>query len=383
MKRTSSRAAAALVGVLVLTAGFSPLQGQVTAGGGIDYMGYAFDPGLGADAAQLFMIPIAVQIPAMPGLAFDIYGAWAEGRVERADTLYKLSGPVDTGVRAAYQATPWALVTVGANVPTGDATHDGEEAIVASLLSTDILGFREASWGRGFAVTGSVAVARSMGSFGLGLAGAYSMRGKFNPTADDEDFEYQPGSEARIRLGVDRNFGTSTLTFGGTFISYTQDQANGENLFQAGKRFRFDASYAFRMAAGVWTLYAADLVRQNGDRQLPNVDPQGAPLGTFTSVSTPKENLAVLGVMGAVALGGGFVFRPHIDFKLQAREDSGGSDAGSGWLIAAGGDIPMRILGGRDFFPKARILIGSLKDPAGAGVRVFGMEFKGTMVASF
>jgi hypothetical protein len=373
--------AAALIAVLAL--GASPLRAQTSAGGGIDYMSYAFDPGLGADAAQLLMIPVAVQVPAMPGLSFDIFAAWAEGRVERGDTLYELSGPVDTGVRAAYQATPWALVTLGVNVPTGDATHDGQEAIVASLLSTDILGFREAAWGRGFAITASAAVARSMGNFGLGLAGAYSMRGKFNPDASDQDLEYQPGSEARIRLGVDRNFGNSTLTLGGTFITYAQDQANGQNLFQAGKRFRFDASYAFRMAAGVWTVYAADLIRQNGTLELPNVDGQGTPLGTFTSIDTPKHNLAVAGVMGAVALGGGFVFRPHVDIKLQAREDSSGNDAGSGWLLAAGGDVPLRVFGGHDFFPKARVLLGSLKDPAGDGVRVFGMEFKGTVVVSF
>jgi len=381
MTRFAAVRALAFVAVAAVCA--SPLRAQNSVGGGIDYVGYAFDPGLGADAAQLIMIPVAVQVPAMPGLSFDIFGAWAEGRVERGDTLYKLSGPVDTGVRAAYQATPWALVTLGANVPTGDATHDGQEAIVASLLSTDILGFREASWGRGFAITASAAVARSMGNFGLGLAGAYSMRGKFNPDASDQDLEYQPGSEARIRLGVDRNFGNSTLTVGGTFMSYTQDQANGQNLFQAGKRFRFDASYAFRMAAGVWTVYAADLVRQNGTLNLPNVDSQGSPLGTFTSIDTPKQNLAVAGVMGAVALGGGFVFRPHVDLKLQSREDSSGNDAGSGWLVAAGGDVPLRIFGGHDFFPKARVLLGSLEDPAGDGVRVFGMEFKGTMVVSF
>jgi hypothetical protein len=379
MSRSVSRPAA-LAAALAFAA---PLEAQYSVGGGIDYMSYAFDAGLGADAAQLFMIPVAVQVPVRPGLGVDLYGAWAEGRVEESGTVYELSGLVDTGIRAAYQATPWAMLTLGANVPTGDATHDGQEAIVASLLSTDILGFREAAWGRGFAVTGSVAVARSMGNFGLGLAGAYSMRGKFNPSADDEGLEYEPGSEARIRLGVDRNFGNSTLTFGGTFITYAQDRADGQNLFQAGERFRFDASYAFRMAAGVWTVYAADLVRRNGTLHLPNVDTQGTPLGTFTSIDTPKQNLAVAGFMGAVALGGGFVFRPHVDLKLQSREDSAGSDAGSGWLVAAGGDVPLRIFGGHDFFPKARILLGSLKDPTGNGVRVFGMELKGTMVASF
>ncbi len=357
----------------------TPLYAQYEVGGGPDYQGYAFDAGLGADAAQLFMIPIAVRVPATSALSFDIYAAWAEGRVERADTVYKLSGPVDTGVRVAYQATPWALVTLGANVPTGDSQHDGEEAIVAALMSTDLLGFREASWGRGFALTPSVAVARNMGNFGLGLAGAYSLRGKFTPNADDTTLEYQPGNETRIRLGIDRNFGNSTLTLGGTLINYTTDQANGQNLFQAGKRFRFDATYAFRMGPGVWTIYAADLVRQNGTLTLLNIDPT---LGT-TDVDTPKQNLAIVGFMGSMELGGGFVFRPHVDFKLQSREDSGGSDAGSGWLVAAGGDIPMRIFGGNDFFPKARVLIGSLKDATGAGVRVFGMEFKGTVRASF
>ncbi len=382
MNPSRMRGLAALV-ALAATLVASPARAQYVVGGGVDFMSYAFEEGLGADAAQLFMIPVAVQIPVTNALAFDLYGAWAEGRVEVGDTLYKLSGPVDTGVRASYQATPWALVTVGANLPTGDAQHDSEEAVVASLLATDILGFREASWGRGLAFTGSVAVARNMGNFGLGLAGAYSVRGKFNPSAEDGDLEYQPGDEARIRIGLDRNFGNSTLTLGGTFINYTEDQANGANLFQAGKRFRFDATYAFRMGAGVWTVYAADLVRQNGTLTLPNVDSGGAPLGTFTSVDTPKQNLAIAGFMGTLELGRGFVFRPHVDFKLQSREDSSGSDAGSGWLVAAGGDIPLRVFGGHDFVPKGRIMIGSLKGAAGEGVRVFGMEFKGTVRASF
>mgnify|MGYP001269060449 CR=1 FL=1 len=374
-----------LTPVFALAAAFSasPARAQYEVGAGVDYLSYAFDAGLGADAAQLFMIPVALRVPATSALSFDVYSAWAEGRVERADTVYKLSGPVDTGVRAAYQATPWALVTVGANVPTGDAQHDGQEAIVAALLSTDLLGFREASWGRGLALTGSVAIARSMGNFGLGLAGAYSMRSKFTPTAGDS-LEYQPGDETRVRLGIDRNFGNSTLTLGGTFINYTIDQANGLNLFQAGQRFRFDATYAFRMGAGVWTIYAADLIRQGGTLTLPNLDSQGVPLpNTFTDINTPKQNLTIAGFMGSMEIGGGFVFRPHVDFKLQSREDSAGSDAGSGWLVAAGGDIPMRIFGGHDFFPKGRVLIGSLKDATGGGVRVFGMEFRGTVRASF
>lgn len=367
-----------LVGLLVA----SPASAQYVVGTGIDYLGYSFGDGLEVTDARLFAIPVAVRIPATPALTFDLSSAWADGSVERDGTQLKLSGPIDTGVRAAYQATPSVLVTLGANLPTGNATHDSEEAIVASILSTDLLGFRETTWGRGFAVTSSVAVARSFGTFGVGVAGAYSLRGTFKPSEEQTDLEYQPGNEARLRLGVDRNFGNSTLTLGTTFINYTDDQANGRNLFKAGNRFRFDATYAFRMGAGVWTIYGADLVRQNGEQTLIVLDSQGDSIDV-ANVPTAKQNLALGGVMGAVSLGGGFVFRPHVDVKYQTRDDGTGSDAGSGWLVAAGGDLPLRIFGGYDFFPEARVLLGSIKSRTGTGAGIFGMELKGTLRATY
>jgi hypothetical protein len=385
----------ALAVALAFVAHASPAGAQVTVGVATHYLGYEFDDGLAAESAQLLMMPVGVRIPATDDLTFDLSAAWAEGRIERAGSQHSLSGFVDTGVRAAYQAAPWGLATLGVNLPTGNSQHDGEEAVVAALLSTDLLGFRERSWGRGLAVTSSMAVARTFGSFAMGLAGAYSLRGKFNPNAEQADLEYRPGSEARLRLGVDRNFGNSTLTLGGTFINYTDDQAGGRNLFKAGNRYRLDASYAWRMGAGVWTLYAADLYRENGDLTLDVLDSQGVPTGATALEETPSQNLALVGLMGAVGVGGGFVFRPHLDFKLQTREDAGGSGAGnppqvgpgggsgSGWLVAAGGDLPMRILRGYDFFPKARVILGSIKSSTGEGVGVFGMEFTGTVRASF
>jgi len=376
------RSAGALALAVALALGAVDAGAQVTAGASADYLGYTFGDGLGAQSAQLTIFPVAVRYQASPALSFDVGGAWAEGRVESGGRQLRLSGPIDTSVRGAYQATPWALLTVGVNVPTGNAQHSTDEAIVASLLSTDLLGFREASWGRGFAVTSSVAVARSFGAFGLGLAGSYSVRGKFNPSDEQSDLEYQPGSEAKVRLGLDRNFGNSTLTLGGTFINYTDDQADGRNLFKAGNRLQFDASYAWRMSGGVWTVYAADLIRENGDLTLTVLDAQGDSVGVSTT-ATPKQNLAMGGFIGSLRIGNGFVFRPHVDFKYQTREDSTGSDAGSGWLVAAGGDIPIRVFGGSDFFPKARVLVGSVKGPTGDAVSLFGLEFRATVRTGF
>lgn len=375
---------AALVALSLLTA--RPVAAQsVTVGGGVDYLGYAFDDGLGAEAVQLFMIPVAVRVPVGERFSLDLFSAYADGRVEQAGNSLSLSGPIDTSVKASYQVTPWAMLGVGVNLPTGDGTHDGQEAIVASVLSTDILGFRETTWGTGFAVTTSAGVARQMGGFGLGIAGAYAVRGEFEPN-QEVNVTYRPGNEARIRMGVDRNFGNSTLTFGGTFISYAQDRvsddfASDRNLFQAGNRLRFDASYAFRAGAGVWTVYGADLIRENGDLRVDIVDESNTPVDS-TFVQTASQNLIVGGVIGTVDLGGGFVFRPHVDYKLQTREEANGADAGSGWIVAAGGDIPLRLLGA-EFFPTARVYFGSIRSLVGDDVHLLGMELKGTFRVSF
>ena len=370
-----------LAAALIVLATAQPLSGQAAIGTGVDYFGYTFGDGLGADAAQLLFVPMAVRIPVASTLSLDVFSAWAEGRVEQDNTVLKLSGPVDTSVKATWIATPWAVIGVGANLPTGNSGHTGEEAVVASILSTDLLGFREATWGTGFAITSSLATAVQAGGFGLGVAGAYAVRSEFEPTAGDP-LTYQPGNESRVRVGIDRNFGTSTLTLGGTFIKYTEDKADGDNLFQAGNRLRFDAAFAFRAGAGVWTFYGADLVRANGDLRVPVLDTNGAAIDE-TFVPTAEQNLIIGGVMGTIGLGSGYVFRPHIDYKMQTREESDGNDAGSGWIVAAGGDIPMRIFGGTEFFPKARVYIGSLKDGMGGNVSLFGLEFKGTMRWSF
>jgi hypothetical protein len=365
-------AAAAVVALAAI-----PVSAQQTIGIGSNYVGYSFDAGLGADAAQLFIVPLAVRFPLSDAMSLDISASWAQGQIERDDTRFTMQGVTDTRVKLSYSATPWALISFGAGLPTGNSTHNGEEAIVAAVLATDLLGFREATWGSGLAFTSAVATAARVGGWGVGFAGAYSVRGEFEPSTD-LDLSYRPGNETRLRIGLDRNIGTNTLTLGATVRAYESDQADGTNLFQAGNRMRFDATYAFRAGAGVWTLYAADVIRENGDLTLSIVDNVGAIVGD-TAIATARQNMAIAGIIGSIQVGGGFVFRPHIDFKLQTRTEADGSNPGSGWMLAAGGDLPMRLFGGYDFFPKARILYGSIKDVSGAGVNVIGAEFSGTV----
>ena len=58
------RAPVALAVVLSATVA-APGAGQQTIGVGVDYMGFTFADGLGASAAQLFMVPVAVRCPGL------------------------------------------------------------------------------------------------------------------------------------------------------------------------------------------------------------------------------------------------------------------------------------------------------------------------------
>lgn len=370
----------ALVGVVLLVA--TPAQAQrPTAGMGAEYRGVSFEDGLGTEAAQLLLTPVALRLPVSRSLVLDVYAAWARGGVERDGVAYTLDGPVDTRLKASWQATEWALLSLGVTAPTGRATHDGEEALVASVLSSDLLGFREATWGSGAALTSALATAGRLGGFGVGVAASYAVRGGFEPDAG-RDLTYRPGDETRLRLGFDRNLGTATVTGGLTFSRYARDRAGGRNLFQAGDRLRADLTWAFRAGAGVWTLWAADVWRENGDLTLAVVGPVGAPLGDST-LATPSQNLVVAGVEGTVGLGETWIFKPRVDIRVQRRAEPDGSREGSGWLMSAGGDLPVRLFGGYDVFPRALLLVGSIEDRDGVGRRVLGAEVSATVRWSF
>ena len=132
----ATRLGAALVLALSVA---QPAAAQYAIGVGADYLGYAFDDGLGSDAAQLLMVPVAVRLPIANGLTFDVFGAWAEGRVEQNNQVLKLQGPVDAAVKAHAKKTAElgdALKSMKAAEKKGDeAQKKLDETIVARLKS--------------------------------------------------------------------------------------------------------------------------------------------------------------------------------------------------------------------------------------------------------
>lgn len=364
--------------VAILTAG--PLEAQEvqqSLGVSVNFQGLSFDEALGIEVANLLLIPIAYRFSVNEKFSADFYAAWAEGRVERENETFVLNGAVDTRVRLSYQASPWAVLTVGAALPTGNATHNTEEAVVASVLSSDILGFNEATWGTGFAITTGVATVHRIGSWGFGIGASYRLADDFEPSADTV-FSYSPGNESRVRLALDRNVGESGKFTGGvTFQTFQSDQLDGRNLFQAGDRVRVDASYAFRAGSSTWNAFVANLWRTDGDLSLQLFDDTGAILGD-SILSAGWQNLFMVGIGGAVPVGSTVYMHPMVDLRIQDRNDDG-FDSGSGWILRGGVDLPLRLFTAFDFFPRIRGLFGQLTAEGGESHGFWGIETGATI----
>lgn len=315
-----------------------------------NFHGYTFGDALPVSSANLLMLPVAFELPISRTFSIDGYSAFARGRVEINDTVYSMDGPVDTRIRANWTATPWAMITVGLNLPTGNSNHSSEEAVVANVLATEVLGFREASWGLGFGATTGLATAYKMGRVGVGLGASYRLSSEFEPRADTA-MKYTPGNETRIRLALDTNLGASKLTGGITYQNYTEDQLDGRNLFQAGARWRGDVALSFRTGpSAAWTLYAADIWREHGEVT------QLTLAGNDSTFTTGKQNILVAGLAGSVRMSSTLTIRPSADLRMLTRED--GVD--EGWVGSAGFDLPLR-RGRLDIVPALKAHFGSLE----------------------
>ena len=324
-----------------------------------DYRAFNLDEGLAASSASLLLVPVAVTVPLGGSVAFDVYGAWATGSVDTRSGTLELSGPVDTQLRGTWAALPWARLTVGVNVPTGHGTHSSEEAQVAALLSTDLLGFREARFGTGLGVTTGVAVAHQLGAWALGYGASYRMSGEFEPS-EDTSTVYSPGDEILARIALDRNVGASgKLTLGGTYQHFSEDEF-GDNLFQPGARIRGDASLSFRAGrAATVMLYATDLWREQGEVSLlGDADERG---------TVGSQNVVIVGA--GASLGSRVRFSPRADVRILSHEEG----TGSGWVAGAGTGLEFDI-GAFRLVPRGRFMLGSMEAEDGETHGLTGFE---------
>ena len=186
------------------------------------------------------------------------------------------------------------MLTAGVNLPTGQSTANEKQFVAAQHISNDFLLFPIGTMGAGFGATGGIAIARPVGAWNLGIGGSYRHSAEFAPFEynDGQKAHYQPGSEMRGRIGVDRAFGAATAMIGATYSSFADDKSSGAT-FNTGNRLVFQGGYATTVRRVGYSLSGWNLTRTRGTR----ADGRDAPSENITNLA-----LGLSFTLGGVAL---------------------------------------------------------------------------------
>lgn len=276
----------------------------------------------GLESITLLSAPFAARIGLGGRATLEIGGAYAAGMVVAADgSESELSGVTDVSFGLHLAVVPDALTLsfLGA-APSGTATHDAGQALVAGVVAADLLPFRVTSWGAGGGVGMQLAATRRFEGFGAGLSVGYRQAGEFEPLAA-QAFAYRPGNEIHARLALDTELGRNgkgSLVVG--FQRFGDDALDGANLFRSGNRIDAIGTLAFPMGyGGSAALYGGVLHRANGaylDSTVPDA---------------PTQDLVLLGGLLRRGMGGGFL-TPRVDVRLFRSQDG----VGQGYVAGAG-----------------------------------------------
>lgn len=334
---------------------------------GVHTQTFRFAAGSDVSSAQLFLVPLAYQAQVSRDLVLDGYAAYASGTVGANNELFHLRGPVDSWLRLRWAAKPWAVVAFGLSAPTGVASHTASEAVVATILSSDLLGFREGTWGAGGSGTAGISTVHQLGAARMTMGLSYRLVGAFDPRADTT-VRYAPGNETRARVGLDMNLGGGHFEAGLTAQSFAVDRMNGKNLFQSGARYRADVQYN----VGSWSVYAADLWRTHGELTTSVLNVLDGSFLRDTTTTVGWQNLMLGGASTFLPIGSkGYGIQPMIEAKLRGRPER----AGRGWMTSVGAGAPFRALG-LEMFPQVKVTRGAMIPSDSSAARsLWGGEF--------
>ncbi len=317
--------------------------------GGVEARSYSFGNGFTVDRIRQVAVPLGVIVPVGKRFSFDIGSSYAVTSVKDATgASHSFSGLTDTQIRGSYVFGTDALVaSLMVNIPTGVETTTLSKFGITSAASSNFLLFPVNSYGSGFSVTPGLAAATTAGNWNLGLAGSVRMSAKYTPFSDDSNFKsYKPGLETRLRAGADRLLGSSRLSVGFTFSTFSNDQfsgATGNGVYDPGNRFLVDASLQAAAGSGTVTFFAWDYFRTSSS--------------SSSSATSNRENVLTLGSSGSFPLGGKLSLEPLAEARIWSPK------TGSGLLVGGGTSLRIELSPKVALVPGARVDFGTIKSP--------------------
>lgn len=330
---------------------------------GFELTGYRFGQNFGVRSLNQVAVPLAAVLPR--GRFVLDAGAWyASTTVRRIEGLSEtVTGLTDTQVRASYVFGDDAVVvTAMVNLPTGASSLTASEYAVLASASSSFLAFPVNAYGSGLSVTGGVAGALQAGRWNLGLAGSFRVAEDYVPFVDQEgEFTYQSGPEVRFRGAADRLIGSSRLSLGLTFSTFSDDEystgAGKVGLYRPGNRLIGEAYFATLVGRTALAAYVWDFFRWSGDSA-------GVSVGN-------RENLVSGGLTARVPLARTMTLDAGVEGRLSTPEE------GRAMLAEFRSSLRIRATARLTVVPTVRLALGRLEEPSpgfGHAIRGFGMS---------
>ena len=221
------------------------------------------DDDAGALPSQL-AVPVSVSVP-LGNVALSARTTYARAEWTGQESL---SGLGDVQV-AASGLVPLgrssAVVSVSANLPTGQRGLTAAEAATAYRVGQAFYDFPLPTWGQGFNLAPGLTVAVPLGdALALGAGVAYQYRGVFEPLAETSD-EFDPGDEVILSAGADFRAGAATVA--AVDVSYVMYQTDtfGAREFDVGDAIAATAEVTSQIGGTHLRLLGRVRVRGDGE----------------------------------------------------------------------------------------------------------------------
>ena len=224
-------------------------MGSPTFGGGVALETYQFQSkeSVELESVTLLSMPFSTGLHLRPDLRLQVSGAYASGRIERADgTSGSIRGLTDTRVQVEAMLGADRLRIAGIlELPTGHSRYTVDEADAAGAIAADVLPFEITNWGSGGGFGVHTSVGHQVAGFGLGASASYFVGREFEVFAG-EDASFRPGDQLAIGLAMDRTVRqTAKAALHLQMVNHGDDKLAGSNLYRSGSRYRAMGSYAF------------------------------------------------------------------------------------------------------------------------------------------
>ena len=316
------------------------------------FVTYSFDIAGSKSTISQFAVPLAVAVPIGARFSFDVATAFATATfdVDGGDKS-TISGLTDTQLRLNFTLPGDAImITAGLNLPTGQYKVEEDKLAPAGQIGNDFLAFPVSSFGNGFGGTGGVALAKSLGSWNLGLGASFRKSFEFDAfESGSTTVTFTPATEIRVRGGLDRDIGGGRLMLGAVFSEFGEDRCEGcAGGTTAATGARIIGQAAIDKSVGGAQLYIGGWLVHRAE---------GEQLGG----TAPAENIE--DVMLALGFHAGSLFlEPNVEMRMRQTDGENGS-------IFYGGLRTRFRSGSLEFSPSVAVGTGSMSDVDITGVK--------------